>query len=137
MCREADSTFMLMAKCCHDVDLIRYIIDKPCIRVSSFGDLTHFRKDKRPESAAERCLDCAIEKNCPYSAKKIYLDRAKYGDYGWPVSIIFDGGKLTVCTQLHFANRLPCFAFSMNRAVGRSCRRCLTQWPLRQVCVVL
>eukprot|EP01138_Halocafeteria_seosinensis_P011419 gb/GECG01011663.1/.p1 GENE.gb/GECG01011663.1/~~gb/GECG01011663.1/.p1 ORF type:complete len:903 (+),score=99.73 gb/GECG01011663.1/:1-2709(+) len=88
--KEADSTFMLMAKCCHDVDLIRYIIDKACIRVSSFGDLTHFRRDKRPDGAAERCLDCAIEENCPYSAKKIYLDRAKYGDYGWPVSIILD-----------------------------------------------
>jgi hypothetical protein len=42
------------------------------VRVSSFGGLQHFRKSGKPLEAedATRCLDCAYEKQCPYSAKK-------------------------------------------------------------------
>lgn len=35
---------MLMAKCCHDVDLLRFIVGQPFDQVSSFGSLQHFRK---------------------------------------------------------------------------------------------
>jgi predicted dehydrogenase len=41
--------------------------------VSSFGGLHHFRPEQRPSGAGERCIDCAIEPDCPYSAKRIYL----------------------------------------------------------------
>ncbi|XP_053405249.1 putative oxidoreductase YteT isoform X3 [Mercenaria mercenaria] len=90
---EADSSFSLLAKCCHDVDLISYWMrGKPCQRVSSFGNLSHFHKGDKPEGAAYRCLDCpvSIENNCPYSAKKIYLDRVKQGHRGWPTSVLCD-----------------------------------------------
>jgi hypothetical protein len=42
------------------------------VRVSSFGGLQHFRKSGKPLEAgdATRCLDCAYERQCPYSAKK-------------------------------------------------------------------
>lgn len=40
---EAESTFMLLAKCCHDVDLIRYIVGRRCNKLSSFGSLQLFR----------------------------------------------------------------------------------------------
>ena len=91
--REDESTFMLMAKCCHDIDLIRYIVGKSCNRVSSFGSLTHFRKDKKPAGAgdATRCVDCVLQDQCPYSAKTIYQSRAESDYFGWPVSTIIDG----------------------------------------------
>ena len=96
------SSFMLLAKSCHDIDLICYWLGKKCLRVSSFGSLSHFRKEQSPRGSAPRCLDCPeeVEKSCPYSACKIYLrDRAEQGDFGWPVDIITDGRDVEAVRQ--------------------------------------
>jgi predicted dehydrogenase len=61
-----------------------------CLRVSSFGSLRHFRPEFAPAGSAERCLDCSVEKTCPYSAIKIYLGRVRAGHRGWPVSVLTD-----------------------------------------------
>jgi len=70
----AESSFMLMAKSCHDMDWMRHIVNQHCRRVASFGSLRHFKASEKPAGAAERCLDCpaVIESACPYSAKRIY-----------------------------------------------------------------
>jgi predicted dehydrogenase len=69
-----ESSFMLLAKSCHDMDWMRHIVGKHCQRVASFGSLRHFKASEAPAGAAARCLDCpaAIEANCPYSAKRLY-----------------------------------------------------------------
>ncbi len=85
---EATSAPMLLAKSCHDLDWIRHIMGCKCLRVSSFGSLYHFRKQQQPEGAASRCVDCAVESQCPYSAKKIYLGRLKAGQTSWPVDVL-------------------------------------------------
>ena len=88
---EEESSFMLLAKCCHDVDWLRYVMGQSCRQVQSFGTLKHFRPECAPKGAAARCLDCPaeIEKNCPYSAIKIYLrDRLDKGHSGWPVNVL-------------------------------------------------
>ena len=88
---EAESSFMLLAKCCHDVEWLRYVMDRPCKQLHSFGTLKHFRPDCAPAGAAARCLDCpaGIECDCPYSAIKIYLrDRLDQGQTGWPVNVL-------------------------------------------------
>ena len=70
----AESTPMILSKSCHDTDILRWIVGKPCKRLSSFGSLKHFKKDKAPEGSTARCTDgCAVEKECPYSALRIYL----------------------------------------------------------------
>ena len=84
------SSFMLLAKSCHDLDWIRHIMGAACLRVSSFGSLRHFRPEFAPAGSAERCLDCSVEKACPYSAIKIYLGRVRAGHRGWPVSVLTD-----------------------------------------------
>ena len=71
--RTDESTFMLMAKSVHDIDWLNHLVGRPARRVSSFGGLHHFRPEQRPSGAGERCIDCAIEPDCPYSAKRIYL----------------------------------------------------------------
>lgn len=85
---EAGSSFMLLAKSCHDIDWIHYIMGRRCTAVSSFGTLKHFRADSRPAGAADRCLDCRVEAECPYSAKKIYGQRLAKGQTTWPLSVV-------------------------------------------------
>lgn len=87
---EKESSFMLLAKSCHDLDWIRHIIGERCLSVSSFGALKHFKKSEKPAKAGDalRCLRCAYEPECPYSAVKIYLGRLAQGDTDWPVSVL-------------------------------------------------
>lgn len=69
------SSPMILAKCCHDLDLLLWLIGSECTRLSSFGSLNHFRKEKAPKGAALRCLDgCEAKDDCPYYAPKIYID---------------------------------------------------------------
>ncbi|CAA7259546.1 unnamed protein product [Cyclocybe aegerita] len=91
---EKESSFSLMTKCCHDIDLIcHWFSPATPTRISSFGSLRHFHKYGKPKGAgdAERCLQCPIEKDCAYSAKKIYLDPVSHGNTGWPAETIVDG----------------------------------------------
>jgi predicted dehydrogenase len=85
---ERESSFMLLAKSCHDIDWISYMMGARCNSVSSFGSLKHFRRDQQPAGASDRCFDCAVEANCPYSAKKIYLGMRAHGITGWPVDVV-------------------------------------------------
>ena len=69
-----ESNPIILSKSCHDLDMLRWIVGKECRRVSSFGSLTLFRKEMAPAGAPLRCTDgCPVEKQCPYSAIKIYL----------------------------------------------------------------
>ncbi len=86
--KETESSFMLMTKSCHDLDWIRYIMGTHCCTVSSLGTLNHFHKENKPKKASTRCLDCAVEPGCPYSAKKVYLRFAEKNHSTWPVDII-------------------------------------------------
>jgi predicted dehydrogenase len=85
---EKESSFMLLTKSCHDIDWIRYIMGKRCVSISSYGSLTHFKKENKPSIAGENCLECNFEPDCPYSAKRIYLGFIKRGEKGWPVTVI-------------------------------------------------
>lgn len=69
---------IIIAKACHDLDIIRWLLNKPCKRVSAFGSLSFFTRANEPQGAADRCLDCAAESQCPFSAKKIYIRDHRY-----------------------------------------------------------
>ena len=86
--REDESTFSLMAKCCHDVDLIYYWMgEQPCTAIQSFGSLQHFKKSNQPQGASDRCLGCPVEQSCPYSAQKVYLSPPAPH---WPMTVVCD-----------------------------------------------
>lgn len=75
---------IILAKSCHDLDILHWLLGTKTKLLSSHASREVFRKEKQPEGAGDRCLDCGIENDCPYSACKIYL-----GDNtGWPVSVI-------------------------------------------------
>lgn len=87
--REDESTFMLMAKSVHDIDWLDHVVGRPVARVSSFGSLQHFRPQNRPAGAADRCVDCAVEPTCPYSAPRLYLACLDDPDpEPWPLSVV-------------------------------------------------
>jgi predicted dehydrogenase len=85
---ESRSSSMLLQKSCHDLDWLRHVIGLPCERVSSFGSLHHFRESQKPAGAADHCLDCEIESDCAFSAKRFYLRELEQGNTDWPVNVI-------------------------------------------------
>jgi predicted dehydrogenase len=90
---EAISSPMILAKCCHDMDILRFLIGKRCLELSSFGSLGHFTARNAPPEAPRgsdaRCLDCPLaESGCPYSASKFYMGMLRRGDHDWPLNII-------------------------------------------------
>nr|WP_206108753.1 Gfo/Idh/MocA family oxidoreductase [Paenibacillus thiaminolyticus] len=67
------SSPMVLAKSCHDLDIISWLMDGPCVSVSSYGSLLHFREEHAPAGSAARCTDgCQVERSCPFSALKLY-----------------------------------------------------------------
>jgi hypothetical protein len=82
---ECHST-MLMAKSCHDLDLMVWMKSgtRP-VRVASFGSNFQFYPEKAPDGAGTRCLvDCEIEQDCLYSARKHYIDHPdRWSFYVW------------------------------------------------------
>jgi len=85
---EKESSSMLLQKCCHDLDWLRYIMGAPCEAVHSFGSLRHFRKENMPPEAGDRCVECSYEPKCPYSAKKIYQKFLQQGRREWPLDVL-------------------------------------------------
>ena len=73
---EAKGSPLLLAKSCHDIDWILWMMRQKCTAVSSMGSRLHFRKENKPAAAGEamRCTDCAFEAQCPYSAIKLYVE---------------------------------------------------------------
>jgi predicted dehydrogenase len=70
-----ESNPMILAKSCHDLDILVWLAGADCTKLSSFGSLTHFNKENAPERAPLQCLDgCPVQEECPYYAPDIYLD---------------------------------------------------------------
>jgi hypothetical protein len=68
-----ETTPIILAKSCHDLDILKWMLEKHCRSISAFGDLKWFKKENAPAGSTERCTDgCKIEGECPYSALRIY-----------------------------------------------------------------
>ncbi|MDE6196746.1 MAG: Gfo/Idh/MocA family oxidoreductase, partial [Muribaculaceae bacterium] len=62
------TTPIILAKSCHDLDIIRWIVGSPCRSISAYGSLSFFTHANRPAGATARCTDgCPHEDSCPYS----------------------------------------------------------------------
>jgi predicted dehydrogenase len=88
--KEAESSPFLLAKSVHDLDWLLFLMSGEVARVASFGGLYHFRPERRPKGAAERCLLCPeeVERECPFSARRIYLEAYERGERGWPLDVV-------------------------------------------------
>lgn len=77
--RKEDTSPMIIAKCCHDLDLFYWYTESKCLSVSSIGDLRFFKKENQPEGASDRCKDCKYRGKCEYDAYEIYVNRDFWG----------------------------------------------------------
>lgn len=85
--RKDESSPMILAKSCHDLDILSWLTDSDCVRVSSFGSLSHFKASEAPEGAPLRCTDgCPVADTCLYYAPAQYLTE----NTDWPTSAISD-----------------------------------------------
>ncbi|ANY74969.1 oxidoreductase [Paenibacillus ihbetae] len=105
---------MILAKSCHDMDVLSWLMDQPCTQVTSFGSLMHFREDQAPEGSADRCLDCKVESTCPYSAPRFYLsDQYK----GWAGHFTHELTKANIIQGLRNTDYGRCVYRSDNNVV--------------------
>jgi predicted dehydrogenase len=66
---------MIVAKCCHDMDILHWLIGRRCRKLSSFGALTYFRAENAPAGAPARCTDgCPHQAECMYNAQRYASD---------------------------------------------------------------
>ncbi|NLL56110.1 MAG: Gfo/Idh/MocA family oxidoreductase [Clostridiales bacterium] len=67
------ATPILMAKCCHDIDIISWLMEAEAEQVQSYGALSYFTKENAPKDAPYRCTDGCPVKDCPYNAEYLYV----------------------------------------------------------------
>ena len=90
-CDSNTTSPMILQKCCHDFDIINWLLGKKCLSLSSYGSLKHFNVKNAPEGSAERCYNCPARENCPFDAYKIYITNPNgvaNGNTDWPVNIV-------------------------------------------------
>lgn len=67
------TTPIILAKSCHDLDIVKWMLGKRARKIQAFGSLSWFKKENAPAGSTPRCHEgCAVESKCPYSAQKIY-----------------------------------------------------------------
>ena len=83
--RQTDfSSPMIVAKTCHDFDIIQWIIGKQCKKVQSFGTYNEFVPENKPKGAPMRCIDgCPYGDTCYYNAMKFYFNPDDYVNEMW------------------------------------------------------
>ncbi|KAF2084828.1 streptomycin biosynthesis protein StrI [Saccharata proteae CBS 121410] len=98
--KESKTAPSLLTKSCHDIDFLLWMLSEPALEgekihrpayLTSTGNLNFYRKARKPAAAgnATNCLACPVEKDCMFSAKKIYVDRhLRKGNAAWPVNIV-------------------------------------------------
>ena len=84
--RVADSTPMIVQKCCHDFDIMAWNLSSRATRLASFGSLMHFTESSAPAGATARCTDPCPVISCPFDARQ-YLNPQWQG---WPIHVLTD-----------------------------------------------
>ncbi len=75
---------VIMQKSCHDMDILLWLVDSGCDKISSFGSLNYFREENAPEGSTARCLDCPKAEECRFDGRKAYVPIC--GD--WPATVL-------------------------------------------------
>lgn len=64
---------MILSKCCHDMDILNWLVGSKCKKLTSYATDTYFCPANAPEGAPKRCTDgCPYSDTCYYYAPKMY-----------------------------------------------------------------
>ena len=80
----AETAPIILAKSCHDMDLLLWFAQAHCTKIAAFGSLDYFRAENAPVGSAERCCDCALQGACRYDAMRVYLPTLG----AWPAEMV-------------------------------------------------
>ncbi len=76
---------MILSKCCHDFDILYWILREKVRYLSSSGSLTHYCAENRPPEAPERCTDgCPVAETCKFDAVRFYVNEEET----WPYTVV-------------------------------------------------
>ncbi|MBO4572978.1 MAG: Gfo/Idh/MocA family oxidoreductase [Clostridia bacterium] len=109
------SSPMILSKCCHDMDIIRYLMGEKCLSVNSYGSLYYFNDDHAPTGATEYCSDCPYARTCIWNAQKLYTT----DDYLWTVGYfsMVDKTKEDILKDLKYSQYDKCVFKNDNNVV--------------------
>lgn len=111
---------MILQKCCHDFDIINWLLGKKCLSLSSYGSLKYFNRNNAPEGSAEYCVNCKAKERCPYDAYKIYVTNENgiaNGNTDWPVNIVKENPTLESIVEELKTSRFGRCVFRCNNNV--------------------
>ena len=100
--RDSEETSpMILQKCCHDIDILLWLINSRCTKVHSFGSLKYFKEENAPEGAPKYCLDGCIHRDeCPFYAPKFYFDHPRSELDGFIKAVSIDTSREKVIKAL-------------------------------------
>ena len=75
---------IILAKSCHDLDILLWLTGAHCTKVSAFGSLSYFKESNAPAGSSDRCLTCSVADTCRYDARKAYLPVLGQ----WPTDVV-------------------------------------------------
>ncbi len=81
---DATSCPIILAKSCHDLDILLWLTGAHCTRVSAFGSLSYFKECNAPAGSTDRCCICPAAQMCRFEARKMYLPVLGQ----WPADIV-------------------------------------------------
>lgn len=95
------SSPMILQKCCHDFDILLWLVGSPCASVSSFGGLSHFTEAHAPVGSTPYCMDgCEARDNCPFFAPRFYLEHPKAIPDGFAQTVSLDTSRQALLSAL-------------------------------------
>lgn len=101
-----ETTPIILSKSCHDLDILRWIIGKPCISASADGDLRYFKEENAPEGSPLRCTDnCPYDLQCPFSALTTYERKRQWL---FPMDLDASSPKEEIIAKLKATNYGKC-----------------------------
>lgn len=66
---------LIVAKSCHDFDLILYLTGSSCKSITSYGSNKYFTAKNAPGDVPQRCTDgCKFADSCKYNAVRLYTE---------------------------------------------------------------